>query len=623
MTTSSAALFLSIHASNALIGTLFFPLISAAFLSPFVLVALTYGPLHLDVSYYITALKTVALQVIVASLASIIATRALSSYLFSTTKNNSGKIRTVPTRPYWIPALQHIVPAVFGGSAWWKMIRDKCSQPILALSFGGAKHNFVVSPHLAQEVEKAGPSALDSTLVRRTLLTNAFGLTSHYEDIDHLQFEFNVQLRTSDFFEHFIKKLEQDLPNLVSFMPTVIDQMPWERTAGVDVEEEDGSNGTAKTSLSSIVREFLGYAITSALLGSSFVNNYSNLAKDLETLNSSIFSLGAGLPRWFPTPGIVTAYAVRRRLLTHLTAFHNALDLSLMGESVIQTYGDLSDVSSLFLDLAKNAKQRGMCPEDRAKTTLALLWRLNSCIIPQSFWLLFHLLNDANCAFDAESSMMLQLRTEIKPHVRAVQPAMTLGISEPPYLELSSSTLLADSRVAQACLLETLRVNYSSWRMSILKEDIDVSEVTVASSEQSAETVVWRLRKGEWVHLAGALYYSSPQYFLNPGAWQPGQHHVQEPKTEDDEPQSTVQGVKISPVRWSAMGGPSWGHGSDGKALAEISVAFVAGVIALWDAELMDKSAADVKPSMSPGAWSAPGVDFRVRLRRRVLPTAP
>jgi hypothetical protein len=105
-------------------------------------------------------------------------------------------------------------------------------------------------------------------------------------------FEEDLKKRLEDSMEKLIqdalKKLERDLPDLLTFLPSSIDQHPWERMSGATVLKEGES---AEVGLIALVQTFLTYFTTEILLAGSLFDETPEAVPLLLTVLSQLESL--------------------------------------------------------------------------------------------------------------------------------------------------------------------------------------------------------------------------------------------------------------------------------------------------------------------------------------------
>ena len=185
---------------------------------------------------------------------------------------------------------------------------------------------------------------------------------------------------------HFVKmvstavgNMEEQIPNLVSFTSSPIDQSPWERVSNTILITPAGdpkcTELVAETNLCALVRELMGHMAMPSLMGRAFLENYPDAVQDLWQFDRGFGVLAIGLPGWFPIPNLAAAHQARRRLYRAVAAFQHALDDAAMGVDPGPMWGDMDDVSALM-------KQRGVVwrehkevsARSRVAADLSVIW---------------------------------------------------------------------------------------------------------------------------------------------------------------------------------------------------------------------------------------------------------
>lgn len=114
-------------------------------------------PLHVDPVPYTLKERIVEFinPIIVTLLLIVLAylsTRPHRDILFVRQKLENKTVNAVPTVPYWIPYLGHIIPFSYDCDALLKSIRDKFCFDVFALKLAGSRHYMVNSPYLVGKV---------------------------------------------------------------------------------------------------------------------------------------------------------------------------------------------------------------------------------------------------------------------------------------------------------------------------------------------------------------------------------------------------------------------------------------------------------------------------------------
>ena len=170
-----------------------------------------------------------------------------------------------------------------------------------------------------------------------------------------------------------ISRIALNLPDLLSFMPSPVDQSPWERVASPSLTSS--SPPAVEVDLFALLRNFLGHQATPSLMGQAFLDNNPNVLSDVWALDRGFTWLLTGLPRWLPLPSLTRAHLARARLLSVLTTWHTAYDRIVAGEDPGSEWRDLdADVSEWMRRRAAKFRELGLKPSERAPADLAVLW---------------------------------------------------------------------------------------------------------------------------------------------------------------------------------------------------------------------------------------------------------
>jgi hypothetical protein len=166
-----------------------------------------------------------------------------------------------------------------------------------------------------------------------------------------------------------VNEVERRTQNLISFSPSWVDQSIWERVGNVTV---DPSGTSAETNFFSLIRYFVGDIACTVLMGRDFTTNNPNILLDLFTLDASFNQLLAGFPRWFP--GLAPAYAARGRVHAAVVELQQAMYAVLDDRDPGSKWGDMSDVSQVMQDRAREWRKMNAVPELSATGDMSILW---------------------------------------------------------------------------------------------------------------------------------------------------------------------------------------------------------------------------------------------------------
>lgn len=139
--------------------------------------------------------------------------------------------------------------------------------------------------------------------------------------------------------------LQTNIPQMISFMDSPIDQQPWEKSGNaVSISPSE-----TEISLLPMVRDVLSHASVPALMGQAFMDNNPFILEDLYEMDRGLPWLLSGLPGWLPFPPLVKAHIARNRVQDAMNRFHRALDKTVDGESVEAAWANMEDVCDLMM----------------------------------------------------------------------------------------------------------------------------------------------------------------------------------------------------------------------------------------------------------------------------------
>jgi hypothetical protein len=142
-----------------------------------------------------------------------------------------------------------------------------------------------------------------------------------------------------------MRGLERDIPQMISFMKSEIDQQPWERFAKASYI----SDSETELNLMALMRDVLGSASVPGLFGCALMDKYPDLLHDVYEMDGGLHFFMMGLPAWTPWPGVLRAHMARSRLWAAMDEHQRVLDAAVDGKPVDPTWGDLDDVSEFIM----------------------------------------------------------------------------------------------------------------------------------------------------------------------------------------------------------------------------------------------------------------------------------
>jgi hypothetical protein len=143
-----------------------------------------------------------------------------------------------------------------------------------------------------------------------------------------------------------IRNLEENIPQMISFTDSEIDQQPWERWAKTSFV----SDSESELNLMSLTRDMMGHASVPAIFGRALMEKYPNILHDVYDLDSGFYFFLMGLPAWTPWPGVMTAHVGRHQTGEALGDLQRALDALVDGKPIDPSWGELDDVSGFIME---------------------------------------------------------------------------------------------------------------------------------------------------------------------------------------------------------------------------------------------------------------------------------
>jgi hypothetical protein len=222
------------------------------------------------------------------------------------------------------------------------------------------------------------------------------------------------------------------------------------------------------------------------------------------------------------------------------------------------------------------------------------MWALSINANMLVYWQILFILSTPN--------LVTRIRAEIAPYTIISAPVSIGVFSSLPSLTINHDALFTLCPLLKSSYLEALRLSDTPW--SVRKVS---SSVSISSNKDSSSHISYMLNEGEYVTVPHDLHMRDPKYFASPDEFQPERFIV---KREDGS--VTVDAATIRPYG----GGPSI---CKGRIFAEREcLSLVAGILAYWDIEPVDREKGWVVPEMQKtSAVSRPVGETRVRIKRR------
>jgi hypothetical protein len=508
-------------------------------------------------------------------------------------------------------------------------IRESSITPLIAYNAAGAKHNIILSQQLLDQLLKESESLDEAEITKWSVLRNTFNMPANsQEGYYELRPEISKTLEKELFRGAKMEKilssslttLAESLPDLVTFNSSIVDQMQWERVAGLDLTEETVE---AECDLFTIINDFFCNAIIPPITGATFPESYQLLASDLATFNQFFYPLALGLPRLYPLPGLPGAMLAKKRLLKNFTRLFEELtnppqkrvpddDESSSGEETD------ADTPTPFTALNELFTKHDVPVQARAAIALHLLHTIYSEVVPLACWTILHI-HQQSVSTKSETLIELIVK-ETRIWAEAVQPpSIHPSFPAPPeirFLDTSKAVAPATFPLLRSCINESRRLYKSSVTTLKLTKPITLTEL---ESLRPGDPDKWELDAHSYIDigLSHTLINTSSANFLTPNIYQPDRFiHTPAPTSviSPHEPLTTA-----------------------------LLLAFIAGTLQLWDIsaaprksfrdqmnEVTAAATGEKEPTASreKGTWIVPkagdgGVvkvpmgEIRVRIRRR------
>ncbi|KAL2863565.1 RNA12 protein-domain-containing protein [Aspergillus lucknowensis] len=540
----------------------------------------------------------------------LILTRIFSGFQSRTGKTSCSQARRPRVVPYWIPWLGHSLSFARNYIGFLEKARNRMNEPVFGILLGGARHIIVMSP-----------SMIKSVLLFRGITTaplihhvsqKVFGDKGAFKKLDptdlrvfhhNIPNQFMHEPSLSQTSAAAVRFIQRETPNLVTFCPAIIDQMPWERPGDVTVADRTDRH-VCEVDFFALIRYFVGTTTTASMFGQAILETFPSLLEDIWSIDDRFPTLSMGPPRWL-TPIISRAYVARDRLLDMLTVFHQALLFWDEGKEIgaeFRDLRDLEDVSEPIKKRVRMAKDLGLSPEDAAPAHLSLLWAMNGNSPNIVFYHLLHLYADPH--------LLEEIRKEIAPFVKVFRPTREetgFPILEAPRITIDINRL-SECQLFKATFYETLRLDSAGLSFRQLTADL-----TVAESEEEAKNAgqqgprSYNLKKGELIIIPHGVLHNNSVQFPNPHQFDPLRFIRTDPQTGE-------RRAKLEGMTPFGEGMPA----CKGKAFAEKKIlALSAAIVSLWQVEPAHGEKFKIPEHKISSAAFLPKNDIRVRITPR------
>lgn len=485
------------------------------------------------------------------------------------------------------------------------------NEPVFGIYIRGVKYNVVASPSMMKTVFSV-KTATPRNQVLDQALQNVFGDRSLIRNLDLDRNQglsdkattiLNEKAFVTEASSTITRLVQRDMPNLVSFCRSIVDQCPWERgISGVEMPDE-GDQTVCEANLFALVSNFIGHITSTFLMGGTFVENFPNLSEDLGRLDDCFVTLFVGTPRWAPHPAASAGHAASDRLHHIFSVFHRALTAWDDGIDPGIELRDLDDVSELVKDRMRTFRKLELSPGASAAGHLSLYYDLIEHTTKITFWTITHLF--------AEPSLLEQVRKEIASYVmasRLTREETGFPFDEPPRLSLDIEKVLTSCPLLKACYYETVRLHSAGISFKKLASDVTLSESAEEAAYGLTEPRTYKIAKGEDIIVPHGEYYHDARYFSNPEQYDPLRFLVTDPATGKQRADQSI----IAPFADGL-------YGSTNNGLIERAIlTFTAGIVALWDIEPTSGKILSVPGHKTSWGAFRPTKELRVRMKLRV-----
>ncbi|KAJ5414410.1 hypothetical protein N7509_001037 [Penicillium cosmopolitanum] len=535
---------------------------------------------------------------------SCIATRIISGFRSRQRVQDPAEPRTSRLAPYWFPWFGHSPFFAWNHASLFESLRDSMNESVFGVYLRGETHNTVISPSMIKSI-LSSPNA-ESTLALDQALKNVFGNrsliqtlqeTSNREISDDVPGMIKKESFVNDSSTAITGLIKHNIPNLVTFSKSLVDQTPWERDSLVSLAEENQS--LCEANLFALVRNFVGHNLSTFLMGEAFLENFPMVIEDLWKLDTSFVTLFVGTSRAFPSPRVSGGYSTRDKLIHITSVFHRAFCAFDDGIDPGLELRDLDDVSELVKQRMRTFRKLNLTANASAAGHLSLYWDIIEHISKITYWTVLHIF--------ADSALLDEIRKEFAPCVKSSRPSREetgFPFDEPPRLSLDLEKVLESCPLFKACYYETIRLHSAGVSFRKLESDLILTE----SANDATEPRSYKMRKGEKVIMPHVAYQTDPRRFSNPDQYDPLRFIVTDPASGGKK----VDANNLGPIAEGLYGS------KDNKFYEGSILAFTAGIVSMWDITSTDGKDLKIPKNWPTWGSSQPAREIRVNLKPTV-----
>ncbi|OAX85032.1 hypothetical protein ACJ72_00592 [Emergomyces africanus] len=558
-----------------------------------------------------------------------IITRAYSGFRSHFRRPNSDKTWRPKTLPYWVPYLGHALSFGLCRRKFLEHARDVTSEPVFSLYVCGRRHNIITSPSLARALLSEMRSSTSPDAVANYVMERVFGARKSTRKLNRIEFEAQCSSKefqmaeplASDCLPTTIRLMERNMPNMLSFCSSVVDQSLWERMSSVSLVS-DGDDQVCEVNFYTLVRNFVVVTAMTSIMGEDFMEALPNTADDIRKFNNNFNAIALGIQRWVPFPGLPTSYRSRRRLLKGMEAFHAAFEISENGHDPGFDWRQIDEVSEFIQSHCRAWKDARLSAQSMASESLAILWAVDTKLSTVIFWNLIHIL--------ADGPTHSQIMKEIGPYSRAGRPDSEesgFRLPEPPQLSLDVDKLVSSCPLFKATYYETLRLHSCPITYRKITKDFKLTESAGDAKIADRKQQAYQFKAGEYIAIPHTLHNTDARYFEDPEVFNPsrfltdeseGSSDSSEKDTPSQMPTQLEPRLKI-PETWAVEAGGENTVSQDGKFAERITLGFVAGLLTMWDIQPANKNMGWKVPKRRTGGLVyEPRKDIKVRIKSKV-----
>lgn len=223
----------------------------------------------------------------------IVSTRLLSGNDSELEKFEGKDGRTVWLLPYWIPFIGHGYEFLVNPMKLMREARDQSTHGIFALNMGAKTLNVVSDPSLVKGVMQQKESAVQFYPITWAIVEKFFGVPksgkpkydAHWEELMQYAGYLMREPHLSNMLKPTMRNLEDNIPQMISFMDSEIDQQPWERFAKATYI----SDSETELNFCALMRDMMGSASVPGLFGRALMDKYPDLLHDVYDMDAGLY----------------------------------------------------------------------------------------------------------------------------------------------------------------------------------------------------------------------------------------------------------------------------------------------------------------------------------------------